>query len=200
MSGGKLGRDDGVRGWAVVHEDQGNVAEHRQGKARDGRSETDGSGSRCRLERVADDWHGEHSNQGETEEEHHDEKGGDEAYVQYIGKGGGKKGGKGFQGYSYICGGFGHSQWDCHKGKGKGKAVGKDGGYGKGYGKDGCAGKAYGKGKGGDGKGGAGLRSMSSRIARRTRMSSKWRRTSQRFSSSVSFRTKKHWRVGKRCP
>ena len=33
--------------------DQGNVAEHRQGKARDGRSETDGSGSRCRLERVA---------------------------------------------------------------------------------------------------------------------------------------------------
>ena len=46
-----------------------------------------------------DDWHGEHSNQGETEEEHHDEKGGDEAYVQYIGKGGDKKGGKGFQGY-----------------------------------------------------------------------------------------------------
>ena len=48
-----LGRDDGVRDWAVVHEDQGNVAEHRQGKARNGRSETDGSGSRCRLERVA---------------------------------------------------------------------------------------------------------------------------------------------------
>ena len=101
-----------------------------------------------------DDWHGEHSNQGETEEEHRDEKGGDEAYVQYIGKGGGKKGGKGFQGYCYICGGFGHSQWDCYQGKGKGKGFGKDGGYGKDYGKDGYAGKAYGKGKGGDGKGG----------------------------------------------
>ena len=62
------------------------------------------------VDRVADwrewpdDWHGEHSNEGETEEEHHDEKGGDEAYVHYIGKGGGKKGGKGFQGYCYICG------------------------------------------------------------------------------------------------
>ena len=112
------------------------------------------------VDRVADwrewpdDWDGEHSNQGETEEEHHDKKGGDEAYVQYIGKGGGKKGGKGFQGYCYICGGFGHSQWDCYNGKGKGKGFGKDGGYGKGYGKDGYAGKAYGKGKGGDGKGG----------------------------------------------
>ena len=90
------------------------------------------------VDRVADwrewpdDWHGEHSNQGETEEEHHDEKNGDEAYVQHIGKGGGKKGGKGFQGYCYICGGFGHSQWDCYKGKGKGKGFGKDGGYGKG--------------------------------------------------------------------
>ena len=87
------------------------------------------------VDRVADwrewpdDWHGEHSNQGETEEEHHDEKCGDEAYVQYIGKGGGKKD-------CYICGGFGHSQWDCYKGKGKGKGFGRDGGYGKGYGKD----------------------------------------------------------------
>ena len=111
------------------------------------------------VDRVADwrewpdDWDGEHSNQGETEE-HHDKKGGDEAYVQYIGKGGGKKGGKGFQGYCYICGGFGHSQWDCYNDKGKGKGFGKDGGYGKSYGKDGYAGKAYGKGKGGDGKGG----------------------------------------------
>ena len=41
-----------------------------------------------------DGWHCEHSNQGETEEEHHYEKGGDEAYVQYIGKAGGKKGGQ----------------------------------------------------------------------------------------------------------
>ena len=112
------------------------------------------------VDRVADwrewpdGWYGEHSNQGETEEEHHDEKGGDEAYVQYIGKGGGKKGGKGFQGYCYVCGGFGHSQWDCYKGYGKGKGFSKDGGYGKGYGKDGYAGKAYGKGTGGGGKGG----------------------------------------------
>ena len=47
---------------------------------------------------------------------------------------------------------------------------------------------------------GVGLRSMSSRIARRTRTSSEWRRTSQRFSSSATFRTKKHWRDGRRCP
>ena len=99
-------------------------------------------------------WYDELSNHGETEEENHDEKGGDEAHVQYIGKGGGKKGGKGFQGYCYVCGGFGHSQWDCYKGKGKGKGFSKDGLYGEGYGKDGYAGKAYGKGKGGDGKGG----------------------------------------------
>ena len=71
-----------------------------------------------------------------------------------VGKGGGKKGGKGFQGYCYVCGGFGHTQWDCPKGKGKGKSFGKDGGYGKGYSKDGYAGKVYSKGKGGDGKGG----------------------------------------------
>ena len=39
---------------------------------------------------------------------------------------------------------------------------------------------------------------MSSKIARRTQMSSKWRRTSQRFSSSVMFRTKKRWRDGEK--
>ena len=121
-------------------------------------------------------WSGECGDQVETEEDHYDEKGGDEAHVQYIGKGGGKKGGKGFQGYCYTCGEFGHSQWDCHKGKGKGKGFGKDGGYSKGYGKDGYYSKGYGKekgygkdgyvgkgygkdgyygkGKGGDGKGG----------------------------------------------
>ena len=55
------------------------------------------------------------------------------AYVQYIGAKGGKKGGKGFQGNCYLCGEFGHSQWDCRKGKGKG--FGKDGGS-KGYGKN----------------------------------------------------------------
>ena len=92
-----------------------------------------------------------------------------EAHVQYIGKGGKKGGGKGFQGHCYICGDFGHSQWDC-KGKGKskgivdGKGYGKDGNYAKGYGKDGNYAKGYGKGfggyqysgkgKGGDGKGG----------------------------------------------
>ena len=72
----------------------------------------------------------------------------EEANIQYIGKGGGKKGGKGFQGYCYVCGGVGHRQWDCHNGKGKGKSFGKDGGYGKGYSKDGYAGKGYSKGKG----------------------------------------------------
>ena len=34
----------------------------------------------------------------------------EEANIQYIGKGGGKKGGKGFQGYCFVCGGFGHSK------------------------------------------------------------------------------------------
>ena len=92
------------------------------------------------------------------------EQSGEEAYVQYIGKGGGKKGGKGFQGHCFKCGEFGHSQWDCgkgaatiDKGKGKGKdhymkGYGKDW-YSKGYGKDWYS-KGYGKGKGGDyGKG-----------------------------------------------
>ena len=129
----------------------------------------------------------------------------EEANIQYIGEGVGKKGGKGFQGYCYVCGGFGHSLWDCHKGKGKGKSFGKDGGHGKAYSKDGYAGKGDGKGKGGDGKGGmrwlalgVDLRSISSRIARRTRTSSEWRRTPQRFSSSATCRTKEHWRDGRR--
>ena len=59
--------------------------------------------------------------------------------------------------------GIGHTQWDCHEGKGKGKSFGKDGRYGKGYSKDGYAGKGYSKALG------VGLRSVSSRIARRTR-------------------------------
>jgi hypothetical protein len=71
-----------------------------------------------------------------TEEEH--------AYVRFVGAKGGKKGGKGFQGNCYVCGEFGHSQWDCRKGKGKG--FGKDN-IGKGYGKDGNF-KGYGKGYG----------------------------------------------------
>ena len=79
------------------------------------------------VDRVADwrewpdGWYGEHGNQGETEEEHHDEKGGDDAYVQYIGKGGGKKGGKGFQGYCYICGGFGTRSGIASRARAKGK-------------------------------------------------------------------------------
>jgi hypothetical protein len=111
-------------------------------------------------EEWADQW-----GKPEHEESHSHEETKDEAYVQFVGKGYGKKGGgKGFQGHCYVCGEFGHSQWDC-KGKGKGgkngyegygaKGVGKDGGYGKGYGKD--FGKGYngyqGKGKGNDGKG-----------------------------------------------
>jgi len=56
----------------------------------------------------------------EHEESHNHEEMKDEAYVQFVGKGYGKKGGgKGFQGHCYTCGEFGHSQWDC-KGKGKG--------------------------------------------------------------------------------
>ena len=74
---------------------------------------------------------------GKTEPEKDDHDTGtnceEHAFVQYIGAKGGKKGGKGFQGHCYVCGEFGHSQWDCRKGKGKG--FGKDGG-GKGYGKN----------------------------------------------------------------
>ena len=79
------------------------------------------------------------TNDGDKEEHTHDEN---EAYVRYIGeKGGGKKGGKGFQGHCYVCGEFGHSQWDCVKGKGKG--YGKDGSYMKGYSKGGVKGQEY---------------------------------------------------------
>ena len=96
----------------------------------------------------------------------------EEANVQYIGKGDGKSKGKGgFQGNCFVCGEFGHSQWDCRKGKGKGKGFGKEGykGFGKdgykgnfgykGFGKDGYKGFGkdgwYGKGKGNEyGKGG----------------------------------------------
>ena len=59
-----------------------------------------------------------------------------------------------------MCGEFGHSQWDCGKGKGKnyGKAYGKDGAYNKkGYGKDGGKGYWYGKGNGKDGAYGKGF-------------------------------------------
>ena len=70
-----------------------------------------------------------------------------------MGKGGGKKGGKGFQGHCYVCGEFGHSQWDCGRGKGKnnGKGYGKDSANGKGFGKDGGKGYWHGKGYGKDG-------------------------------------------------
>ena len=124
------------------------------------------------------DWGGDWATEwGGTKDEAEDKDDSDkneEAFVQFIGKGGGKKGGKGFQGHCFVCGEFGHSQWDCFKGKGKGKGYGKEGMYGKGYGKDnmyykgygkdGMYGKGYGKdggnylgygkGKGGDGKGG----------------------------------------------
>ena len=81
-------------------------------------------------------WCGGHSDQVEMEEGHDDEND-DETCVQCIGNGGGKKGGKGFSGYSHACGEFGHSRWDCHMGKAKGKGLGKDGGYFQGHGKDG---------------------------------------------------------------
>ena len=103
------------------------------------------------------DWGAEWGIDTEAEESHNhdDNKGHEEAYVQFIGKGGGKKGGKGFQGHCYTCGAFGHSQWDCRKGKGKGKdggyatGFGKDTGFFKGFGKDYNYAKGYGKGKDG---------------------------------------------------
>ena len=65
----------------------------------------------------------------------------DEAMVNMIGKGGGKKGTKGgFQGQCYLCGEWGHSQMYCPYAKGKGK--GKEQAQGKGCGKD----KGFGKG------------------------------------------------------
>ncbi len=105
-------------------------------------------------------WGGEWGDKSEEEENDFDNKGGEEAYIQHIGKGGGKKGGKGFQGHCYVCDEFGHSQWDCGKGKGKAKGGGKDGykgyskdgGYNKGFGED----RAYGKGFGEDGYHGKG--------------------------------------------
>ena len=107
---------------------------------------------------------------GEQPKEEYDQEaaGEEQAYVQFVGAKGGKKGGKGFQGNCYVCGEFGHSQWDCRKGKGKGfgkdnfaKGNGKDGGfkgYAKGYGKEASykggyfnkgGGKGYDTGKGG---------------------------------------------------
>ena len=50
-----------------------------------------------------------------------------------------------------MCGKFGHSQWECRKGKGKGKGFGKEGdkGFGmdgyKGVGKDGLYGREQGQ-------------------------------------------------------
>ena len=90
-------------------------------------------------------WAGGWGDPTEDAENAEEDQGGNEAYIQYIGKGGGKKGGKGFQGSCWVCGEFGHSQWDCAKGKGKGK--GKDGkGYEKGNGYKGYGYKGFGKG------------------------------------------------------
>ena len=107
-----------------------------------------------------DEWADQWDKQEQETEEHIHELPGDEAYVQFIGKGDGKSKGKGFQGNCYVCGGFGHTQWECPKGKGKGKGYGKDFNS-KGFGKDGFKGnygyKGYGKGKDGwigKGKGG----------------------------------------------
>ena len=88
-------------------------------------------------------WSGDWCDENETEENKSEEKDEGEANIRYVGKGGGKKGGKGFQGNCYVCGEFGHSQYDCRKGKGKG--YGKDGSYGKGYGKDNSYSKGFGK-------------------------------------------------------
>lgn len=103
-------------------------------------------------------WGGEWYDESETEEDKSEERDDGEANIRYVGKGGGKKGGKGFQGNCYLCGEFGHSQWDCGKGKGKSyvKGYGKDGGYGKGFGKSGGKGPWYGKGYSKDGAYGKG--------------------------------------------
>jgi hypothetical protein len=97
---------------------------------------------------AADDWDTEWDKQEPMKDDCDQEGRGDEpAFVQYVGAKGGKKGGKGFQGNCYVCGEFGHSQWDCRKGRGKG--FGKDGGS-KGYGKNGdyMKGNWYAKGNG----------------------------------------------------
>ena len=96
-------------------------------------------------------WGDEWDDGNGMEENGNEEKEEGEAYIRYVGKGGGKKGGKGFQGHCYACGEFGHSQRDCGKGKGKSysKGFGKNGAYSKGYGKDDAYGnysKGYGKG------------------------------------------------------
>ena len=104
-------------------------------------------------------WGGEWGDGNEVEENAGEEKDDGEASIRYVGKGGGKKGGKGFQGHCYVCGEFGHSQWDCGKGKGKNssKGYGKDGANGKGFGKDGGKGPWYGKGYGKEGSYGKGI-------------------------------------------
>ena len=101
------------------------------------------------------EWHDSHGYRDfDSVDEHEEKTDEEEAYVQFIGKGGKKGTGKGFQGYCYVCGEFGHSQWDCNKGKGKGKGwskgkggYGKEGSYGKSHGKD----SFYSKGSGKDG-------------------------------------------------
>ena len=113
------------------------------------------------VDRVSawEEWGGDWGVENEAEENGEDEKG--EYDIRYVGKGGGKKGGKGFQGNCYVCGEFGHSQWDCGKGKSKGKGYskgyGKDHSYNKGYGKDHSYDKGHGKGYGKDGSYGKGF-------------------------------------------
>ena len=121
----------------------------------------------------SEEWDGGWGNAEETTAKDDDcDHNHEEANIQYIGKGDGKSKGKGgFQGHCFVCGEFGHSQWDCPKGKRKGKGFGKEGykGFGKGgykgnfgykgFGKDGYKGSGkdgwYGKGKGSEyGKGG----------------------------------------------
>ena len=89
------------------------------------------------------EWHDSHGyRDSDSVDEHGEKTDEEEAYVQFIEKGGKKGTGKGFQGYCYVCGEFGHSQWDCNMGKGKGKGWSKGKG---GYGKEGSHGKSHGK-------------------------------------------------------
>ena len=65
-------------------------------------------------------WDGDWGEENETEENKSEEKDEGEANISYVGKGGGKKGGKGFQGNCYVCGEFGHSTVRLPQGEGQG--------------------------------------------------------------------------------
>ena len=162
------------------------------------------------VDRVADwrewpdDWHGEHSNQGETEEEHHDEKGGDEAYVYSTSERAvARRVERVSKDIATSVVDSGTRSGIATRARAKEKVSARTVGMAKVMARMDTQARRTAQEREAMARAacgmlvlGVGLRSMSSRIARRTRMSSKWRRTSQRFSSSATFRTEKHWREG----